>query len=178
MSEDEFRSIFRAEYIYVCRTFCRLGVRPGEVEDLAQELFVLVHRHLHSFDRTRSVRAWLYGFVVRLAANYRRLRRHTMVEGDCDLDGLRVASPSHARDAETRDLVLRALARLDDEKRLVLVLFDLEGFGAQEIADMTGVPLNTVYSRVRLAREAFRAAVQAASSGRMQSARIAREEVG
>ena len=158
MGEDEFRKLFDAEYVYVCRTLRRLGVRERDVEDLAQELFVVVHRQLSSFDRSRAPRPWLYAFVVRLAANYRRLRRH---RDELAGDGLEDLRANHADDRATRDLVLRALDRLDDEKRDVLVLYDLEGFEAKEIAEMSGIPANTVYSRIRIAREAFRTAVSA-----------------
>ncbi len=169
MGEDEFRKLFDAEYLYVCRTLRRLGVRDRDVEDLAQELFLVVHRQLASFDRSRAPRPWLYAFVVRLAANYRRLRRHrdelAGLAGD-GADENHAPMAHHAQyadDRATRDLVLRALDLLDDEKRDVLVLYDLEGFGAQEIAEMSAIPTNTVYSRVRLAREAFRRAVSTLS---------------
>jgi RNA polymerase sigma-70 factor (ECF subfamily) len=162
VGEDEFRKLFDAEYVYVCRTLRRLGVRERDVEDLAQELFVVVHRQLSSFDRSRAARPWLYAFVVRLAANYRRLRRHRDELAGLAGDGVDEHHAPHAQyadDRATRDLVLRALDLLDDEKRDVLVLYHLEGFEAQEIAEMSAIPTNTVYSRVRLAREAFRRAV-------------------
>jgi RNA polymerase sigma-70 factor, ECF subfamily len=152
---DELQRIFEAEYVYVCRSLRRLGVREADVPDVAQELFLLVHRELARYDRQRPLRPWLYAFVVRLAANHRKLRRHAYERGD---EGL-ASAPAGSDDAATRDLVLRALATLDDDKRTVLVLFDLEGFDAKEIAAITGAPVNTVYSRLRLAREAFRAAV-------------------
>jgi len=161
---DEFQQLFEAEYLYVCRSLRRLGVRDADTTDVAQELFLLVHRELPRYDRQRPLRPWLYAFVVRLAANHRKLRRHAYERGD---EGLASATTgADDRDAvATRDLVLRALSALDDEKRTVLVLFDLEGFDAKEIAVMIGVPPNTVYSRLRLAREAFRATVGAPPAG-------------
>lgn len=162
MGEDDFEHLFKAEYVYVCRSLRRLGVHDADVVDIAQELFVIVHRELAQYDRSRPVRPWLYAFVVRLAANYRKLRRHIYERGGEGLD----PNKCDVDDAvEARDLVLRALDTLDEEKRTALVLFDLEGFDGKEVAEMIGVPPNTAYSRLRLAREAVRAFVRRDAKG-------------
>lgn len=162
---DEFQRLFEAEYVYVCRSLRRLGVGDADATDVAQELFLLVHRELPRYDRQRPLRPWLYAFVVRLAANHRKLRRHAHERGGDDGLASATTEADDGAVATTRDLVLRALGALDDDKRTVLVLFDLEGFDGKEIAMMVGVPPNTVYSRLRLAREAFRAAVGAEAAG-------------
>jgi RNA polymerase sigma-70 factor, ECF subfamily len=159
-TEAAFRSLFDAEYVYVCRALCRLGVIPGDAPDVAQELFMVVHRELPAFDSNRPVRPWLFAFAVRLASNYRRLARHRVTDDEpmgAEAGGASAPSERH----HARFLVLRALERLDDDKRTVLVLHDLEGFEAKEVAEMTGALVNTVYSRLRLAREAFRLAIEA-----------------
>lgn len=154
---DEFRKLFEAEFGFVCRALRRLGVHEGDLPDVAQELFVTVHRRISEFDRSRAPRPWLFSFAVRYASNYRRLARHDVVSSDAP------AVP-HAGGAdsgvEARDLVLRALAKLTFERRTVIVMHDLEGFPAPDIASDLGVPLNTVYSRLRLARADFRIAVE------------------
>jgi RNA polymerase sigma-70 factor, ECF subfamily len=158
-SEPGFRQLFETEYVYVCRALCRLGVKSGDVPDVAQELFMLVHRELPSFDTARAVRPWLFAFAVRLASNHRRLARHRTSDADTALTDLGDhIAPSERHHA--RDMVLRALERLDEDKRTVLVLHDLEGFEAKEVAEMTGALVNTVYSRLRLARTAFRTALE------------------
>lgn len=121
------------------------------MEDIAQELFLAVHRALPASDRTRPLKPWLFGFAVRYASNYRRLSWHRGRE----LDDVPVSPKLHDKLAAKRT-VLAALERLDFDKRVVLVMHDLEEFTAPEIAAELGLPLNTVYSRVRLAREAFR----------------------
>jgi RNA polymerase sigma-70 factor (ECF subfamily) len=156
---DEFKSLFDAEFAYVCRSLQRLGVRHGDVLDVAQELFVTVHQRFDDFDRARAVRPWLFSFSLKFASNYRRLARNKAVEIDTDSLG---AQPLNI---EARDLVLRALVDLDFDRRIVLVMHDLEGFAAPEIADITMTPLNTVYSRLRLARVDFRAAVARLDEG-------------
>ena len=151
---SEFRSLFEAEFAFVCRSLRRLDVHEGDLKDVAQELFVAVHQRLASYDPARPIRPWLFSFVVRYASNYRKLARnhdHLSV----DETPLRTESPK----LEARDLILRALARLDFDRRTIIVMHDLEGFDAPEIADQLGIPLNTVYSRIRLARADFREAI-------------------
>jgi RNA polymerase sigma-70 factor, ECF subfamily len=150
---NEFRGLFEAEFGYVCRSLRRLGVEVADLPDVAQELFLAVHRQLPIYDRARPVRPWLLSFSLRFAANYRRLARKRVFHVDTD------TADHSVPNVEERDLVLRALARLDFDRRVVLVMHDLEGLDVPEIANQTGVPLNTAYSRLRLARADFRDAV-------------------
>jgi RNA polymerase sigma-70 factor (ECF subfamily) len=157
-----FRELFEREFGYVCRALRRLGVRAGDLEDVAQELFVAVHRALPSYDTSRAFRPWLFSFAFRFAANYRRLARHAGYASD---GPFRTMAATGHPDAEARDMVLRALEPLDLDRRAVIVMHDLEGFSAPEIAEQLGIPLNTVYSRLRLARGEFRDAVHGLQSG-------------
>ena len=149
-----FKQIFEQHFGFVCRSLARLGVREADLEDLAQELFMTVHRVLPESDQSRPIKPWLFGFAVRYASNYRRLSWHRGRE----LDDVPVSPKVHDKLAAKRT-VLTALEGLDFDKRVVLVMHDLEELTAPEIAAELGIPLNTVYSRVRLAREAFRALV-------------------
>jgi RNA polymerase sigma-70 factor, ECF subfamily len=108
-------------------------------------------------DASRARRPWLYSFAVRYASNYRRLARH---RGHDSIDEMTIPLTTSDADLGARDLVLRALSDLDFDRRTVLVMHDLEGFQASEIAEVTSTLLNTVYSRLRLARADFRAAVE------------------
>lgn len=154
-SGPQFREIFERELPFVLRTLRRLGVREADLADVGQELFLAVFDRLHALDPSSSRRAWLSAFCVRFSSNYRRLARHRATE----LDEQQLAGVPSAADGETRDLVVRALDKLDFDRRVALVLHDLEGLTAPEIASQTETPLNTVYSRIRLAREDFRAEV-------------------
>lgn len=149
--DPTFTQLFEEHFGFACRSLQRLGVREADLEDVAQELFLAVHRALPESDRSRPLRPWLFGFAVRFAANYRRLAWHKGRE----LDDVPVSPKLHDKLAAKR-AVLHALECLDFDKRVVLVMHDLEEFTAPEIAEQLGLPLNTVYSRVRLAREAFR----------------------
>lgn len=160
MPHPAFGAIFDEHFAYVCRSLQRLGVREADVEDVSQELFLAVQRGLPTCDLSRPIKPWLYGYVVRYASNYRRLSWNRARElEDAPM------SPRIERNLEARRAVLRGLAALDDDKREALVLHDLEGFSAVEIAETLQIPLNTVYSRVRLAREAFRNFLRADGGG-------------
>jgi len=159
--DPNFTRLFEEHFGFVCRSLQRLGVREADMEDIAQELFLTVHRALPESDQSRPLRPWLFGFAVRFASNYRRLSWHRGRE----LDDVPVSPKLHDKLAAKRT-VLRALERLDFDKRVVLVMHDLEEFTAPEIAEQLNLPLNTVYSRVRLAREAFRGLVPAEPESR------------
>ena len=131
----------------------------GDVEDVAQDVFVVVHRKLETYDRTRSIRVWLFAICLRAASAYRRLARHRrQVHGErppeVAADGL---LPDDELAAEQdRRLVFSALDGIDPQRRAVFVMYDLEEFTVAEIAETLSIPANTVYSRLRVAREEFR----------------------
>jgi RNA polymerase sigma-70 factor, ECF subfamily len=153
----EFESLFVSEFGFVCRMLQRLGVREADVNDVAQELFLAVHRGLEAWDRSRPPRPWLMGFAVRFASNYRRLAWHRGRELD---EEMLPPSPRLNDRISAKRTVMRGLDALDFDKRVALVMHDLEELTAKEISEQLGIPANTVSSRVRLAREAFRAAVK------------------
>lgn len=160
----EFREVFEAEFGYVCRTLRRLGVDSNDVQDVAQELFVTVHRAWSEYDGTRPLKPWLFSFALRFAANYRRLARHRVPLQQPEHEDEPKTAAS-AQGVEDRDLLLRALARLDFDFRVAVVMHDLAGFSAPEIADCVGAPLNTVYSRIRLARAELKDALTRLGNG-------------
>lgn len=158
---EAFRLLYEREFEYVLRTLRRLGIRQADLEDLVHDVFVVVHRRLGDYDASRPIRPWLFGISYRVASDHRR-RAH--VQREIGVDAPETACPAPgpealAQAAEARDLVLAALSDLDLPFRAALVLHDLDGCTAPEIARVLEVPLNTVYSRVRLAREKFATAV-------------------
>jgi RNA polymerase sigma-70 factor (ECF subfamily) len=151
----DFRNLFNAEFDYVCRSLRRLGVHEADLKDVAQELFVAVHGRMGDYDGTRQIRPWLFSFAVRYASNYRRLGRNRN-HGAHDES---IRPTEHRPELEARDLVLRALGCLNFDRQTIVIMHDMEGFDAPEIAAQLGIPVNTVYSRIRLARANFREAV-------------------
>lgn len=157
-----FRALFEAEVGWLLRALRRLGVAERDLEDAAQETWVAVHRHFGAYDPARPARPWLTTFAFHVASNHRRLARHRhevpAPERDSDPAMGSLAGPdgSHA----ARDLLLRALDELTLAKRDVFVLHDVESVEPKEIASLLGIPVNTVYSRLRAAREELSAIVR------------------
>lgn len=152
-----FRALYDTHVDFVWRNLRRLGVPESEVDDRTQEVFVVAHRRFDQFqDRGHGPRAWLFQIVLRVASDARRHRRRHPEDPDGG-DALGRA----AVDAPQAEAILRreALSRLDAAldsievgRRTVLVLHEIEEMTAPEIAQVLGIPLNTVYSRLRVAR--------------------------
>lgn len=143
----------------------RLGVAPADLPDVTQDTLVAVHGHWSEYDPDRPIRPRLFAFAARLAANHRRrpeVRRARAGVSDPMTDALahEGPGPDAALDASRdRALVLVALESLDDDRRAVFVAAEIEGLSMPEIAASLGIPLNTGYTRLRLARTDFVAAV-------------------
>lgn len=150
---------------FVWASLHRLGVPESDRADLLQEVFVVVHRRLDSFNGSSAMTTWLYGICLRVVLGWRRhRRRHPEVPTETPDADLRDAgrSPEElAVAAQARAMVARALDALDPEKRAVFVMFELEELSCVEIAAMIGAPVGTVYSRLHAARAAFARAVEA-----------------
>lgn len=159
--------VFRREAPFVWRALRRLGVREADVEDVCQEVFVVVHRKLADFEGRSSLRTWIYGICARTASDYRRsarVRREVVTD----------APPETTSDARQHDVVAlrearakldRILDQLDDDKRAVFVLYEIEELSMNEVAEALGCPLQTAYSRLHAARKIVEAAVQKEGSG-------------
>ena len=152
--EGDFRRLFDEHYGYLWCSLRRLGVHERDLEDVAHDVFLEVHGKLARYDRSRPFRPWLFAFAVRFAADYRKLARHrTELRGEVDAA---VTSTASAEDAlagrDTARLLERALDALPMDQRAVLVLHEIDETPMKAIADALGIPLNTAYSRLRLAR--------------------------
>jgi RNA polymerase sigma-70 factor (ECF subfamily) len=158
----DFRAIFDAHYDYVCCALRRLGVGERDREDAAIEVFSRVHARLADYDARRPLRPWLFGFAARVASEFRRSSRRQpeTIGGDVVLALPAPATPSELDAADLRGLVLAALETLDEEKREVMVLHDLDECTVPVIAAALGLPEGTVYTRLRAARACFTQAVR------------------
>jgi RNA polymerase sigma-70 factor (ECF subfamily) len=158
----DFRSLFDAEFDYVWHVLRRLGVRPCDLEDVTHDVFLAVYRHLQDYDPVRPLRPWLFGFAFRTASDYRKLGRHRRE---------RLGEPAEEKDpapsaldravaGELAGIAIDALDALELDRRAVFILHELDECPMPEIATALGIPLNTAYSRLRLARADLRAAVR------------------
>jgi RNA polymerase sigma-70 factor (ECF subfamily) len=138
-------------------TLRRLGVPTADIEDVAHDVFVAVYRHVAQYDATRPLRPWLFTFAYRTAKDHRALARHRHeTAGPIEHVHDPALRADDQLDAERlRDLLLRVLGELDFDKRSIVVMHDVEGMPVPAIAELLGVPVNTAYSRLRLARAEF-----------------------
>lgn len=155
---SSFDAVYDEHFSFVWRTVRRLGVPERSVDDAAQDVFIVVHRRLGEFEGRSSIKSWLFGIARRVAKDHRR-RSQRKDRGEALPDTLADAASLSPREAASRAEALRVLYdildKLDDDKREVFVLAELEQLTVPEIADAIAVNLNTVYSRLRAARRAF-----------------------
>ncbi len=148
--------VYRDQVDFVVRIARQLGVPPAHVEDVVHEVFIVVHRRLPDYEPRGSLRSWLYGITKRVVMHHRRHAQRLQAR---EQRAPVPAPPREPDEALARRRAAQAaetcLAQLDEDQRVVLVLSDLEGMTAPEIAEAVGVKLNTVYSRLRLARRRF-----------------------
>lgn len=155
-------TVFREHGPYVHRILRRLGVDASDVDDAFQEVFIVVHRKLAEFEHRCSVRGWVYGICVHVSARYRRARSVAReVAQEEASEPIDPTTPLESvTEKEAREVLSAILDQLDDDKRAVFVLYELEELSMQEIAQSLECPVQTAYSRLHAAREAVDAAVR------------------
>jgi RNA polymerase sigma-70 factor (ECF subfamily) len=156
-----FSTIFRSEFDYVWNSLRRLGVPVRDLEDLAHDVFFRVYERLADYDVARLLRPWLFGFCFRVASDYRRRfsNRREVLNGETETQDTAPTALDRLVQAETMTLAQTALNGVEIERRAVFILHEIDGCTVPEIASALGLPLNTGYSRLRLAREEFHAAL-------------------
>jgi RNA polymerase sigma-70 factor, ECF subfamily len=162
----DIAAVYEAHFAYVYRCLRGLGVRDAALDDALQDVFLVVQDKLARFDGSAQLRTWLYAIVLRVARRYREraaIEASKFVASEPASDETLEAELERG---ERLQLAQRALSALDDDKREVFVLAQVEQMSAPEIAEILGVPVNTVYSRLRAARGAFSAHVARLQLGR------------
>lgn len=163
-----FATVYQDHFKYVWRCLRSLGVESSTLDDAVQEVFLVVSRKLNEFDGGSKLSTWLYAIVLHVARRHRvaaasHARRIISGSAETFAMGSELARGDLRHEIEKNEklaLAQRALATLDDTKREVFVFACVEGMSAPEIADVIGVPLNTVYSRLRVAKQQFEHAVE------------------
>ena len=163
----EFDAVYEAQVDFVWRTVRRMGVREADTDDVVQEVFVVVHRRLAEFAGRAQIKTWVFKILVHVVRHY--WRTHQRKPGDRAAEDpaaiqTLVADHEHGPAArlervEAMRVLDRLLAQLDEEKREVFVLAEIEQMTAAEIAEIIEVNVNTVGSRLRAARQEFEKAL-------------------
>jgi RNA polymerase sigma-70 factor (ECF subfamily) len=158
---DEGRTLaalFEEHAPYVWRVLRRLGVAEADVEDLCQEVFLVIHRKLGEFEGRSSLTTWIYGICVRTASDYRRRahRRREVVTGRFPEGAVSATQPDDVQRRQALALLDEALEALDEPKRAVFVLYEIEELSMPAVAEALECPVQTAYSRLHAARRRVR----------------------
>ena len=148
------------------RTVRRLGVREADVEDVCQRVFEVVHRQLPEFRGDARLTTWLFGIVRRVVSDHRRsaYERRRELHEEVELE----AAPGQERavaEREARALLDQLLDELDEDKRVVFVLCELDGMAVKDVAELIDAPVQTVYSRLHAARDKISRGVERLAAG-------------
>src|SRR6185295_4756800 len=161
-TREEFAALYHREFAYVWHTLRHLGVPQRELPDVTHDVFIVVYNRMHLYDPSHPLRPWLFGVAFRVTADYLRLGRNSRetVRDDIDpADGSPGADDLIASH-ESQQLIADALSALDFDRRAVLVAHDFDGASGPAVAETLGIPLKTMYYRLRTGREQFASAAR------------------
>lgn len=164
--ELHVEDVYEAHFDFVWRTARRLGAHESQLDDVVQEVFLVVQRRLASFEGRSELKTWLFGITRRVVYTTlrRRAERREVVLGETQVEDLpdanAVSAETQLEANEDTRLLYELLSELDEDKRAVFVLSELEEMSGPEIAQALDLHLSNVYARVRVARQAFDAALR------------------
>ena len=174
-----FVSIYGQYFDFVWSSVRRLGVSSAAADDVVQDVFIVIHSRLHTLRRPEALRSWIYGIVRRIVSDHRRSQRVRLASGDTlasQADAPWAATPFDlAEQNEKVKLLWSLVEELDEPKREVFMMVELDELTVPEVAEILQIPLNTAYSRLRAARQAFEQALKrhsARSERRGEACRI------
>ena len=155
------RQVFDEQAPFVWRTLRYLGVPESDLPDVCQEVFITVHRKLDTFEGRSALRTWLYRICQRAASDHRRrayVRRELVT--DSPSEGSSPRQVDGIGRLEARAALTFALDLLDEHKRAVFVLYEIEGLTMKEVSEVLDCPLQTAYSRLHAARKVLTDALE------------------
>ena len=149
------RELFERYAAFVWRPLKYQAVAERDLDDVSQEVFLVVFRKLAELDDRGPIRPWIYGVCLRVASDYRRRashRREVLVPEAPD-DAIEPAAATELERSDAREQLTAMIQRLDEDKRSVLVLHEIENLPMTEVALVLQCPLKTAYSRLAAARK-------------------------
>lgn len=157
--ERDFDAVYAKYFQEVCRWVSAFGCPPSDVDDLAQEVFLIVRRKLDGF-AGGNLAGFIYRISQRVVSDYRRrswfrrLLRRSKTDPDALADQREDPSEALAR-ARAQQLLAEALSQLSPKRRAAFYLFEVEGYTGEEIAALEEVSVTTIYTRLHHARKQF-----------------------
>jgi RNA polymerase sigma-70 factor (ECF subfamily) len=174
----KFVDLYKTYFNFVWSSARYLGVDQGEMDDVVQEIFITIHARIDTLQHPESLRSWIYGITRRIVSTYHRNRRTALITTDTVrlepemLQPEKISPLQMAEQVEQAELLWNLLEELDDAKREIIVLAELRELTAPEIAAAIDIPLNTVYSRLRAARQELEEALRRHSARSERRARV------
>lgn len=151
-------TIYQAHRSFVRQALLRFGVPERDCPDEVHEVFIVVGRKLSSYEWQGALTTWLYGIARRVAAAYRRraVHRYEQLVEEGQVETPSAECPyERARCMQARGWVLEILDSMSPEQRAAFTMYELQGLTGREIAERLGIPLQTVFSRLRRARRVY-----------------------
>jgi RNA polymerase sigma-70 factor (ECF subfamily) len=149
-----WRTLYDQHYVRVARLVHALGITDGEADDLCQEIFLIVYRHLRSFRGESRLGTWIHRLATREAFRHakRRRARRSLLQMLARAERPALPRDWAENEAARRQYLNQLLAMLPPERRLALVMFEIEGRSVDDIAEVCGCAVNTVWTRIHRAR--------------------------
>ena len=160
-----FQSIYKRYLNFVWSSATNLGVNGDGIDDVVQEVFIVIHNKLTTLQRPESLRSWIYSIVRRTASEHRRSRQARMAFWErlgAEVDSNKPVQPSPLDMAVRRsdlELLESILSGLGELKREIFVMVEILEMSVPEVVQALEIPMNTAYSRLRMARESFEKAL-------------------
>ncbi|MFZ5893952.1 MAG: RNA polymerase sigma factor [Myxococcota bacterium] len=161
-TSEHFRELVTQHFDFTWRSLRRLGVPEADVDDAAQEAFVVLARRLADVEPTRE-RAFLFATCVRIASVRKRSQRRRREHNEFEFEEIPHPAPSPedlSGLSRARRLLQNILDHMSEDLRSVFILAELEELTAPEISALLDIPIGTVGSRLRAARDRFKTSVE------------------
>jgi len=156
LSPKEFEELYAFYFHHVTRWVRAFGCPPGDVDDLAQETFLIARKRLSQFEGGNAA-GWLYRIAQHVTrAHRRRAWLRKVLHRDPDWNATEAGGPVEALEQrEARRQMHAILSRMTERRRTAFFLFEIEGYTGEELAALEGVAVNTIYTRLHHARREF-----------------------
>lgn len=152
--------VYERELDYLFTTLQRLGASPREIEDLAQEVFMVLHRNWPTLDLSRPFRPYLFAVAFRVVCAHRRRRRREVPHAYLEAEDPGIGPEESLQSRQSAHLLMTALDAVPLQRRAVVVMHDLDGFSVVEIGARLSLTRFGVYARLRKARKELASALR------------------
>ena len=159
-TETSCLGAYERELDYLFQTLRRLGANPREIEDLAQEVFLILHRNWSSLDLSRPLRPYIFAVAFRMVCAHRRRRGREVPYANLEAEDQGTGPEGSLQSKESVELLLAALDTVPLQRRAVVIMHDLDGLPIVEVAATLSLTRFGAYARLRKARKELASALR------------------